>query len=77
MLRCPLRDTAVPRRTPTHELEVIARPLLARAGELRDSVSAYDAQYVSLAEVLEALLLTADGRLARAPGLRCVVQLLR
>jgi predicted nucleic acid-binding protein len=52
------------------------RPLLARAWELRESVGAYDAQYVALAELLEARLVTADGRLARAPGLRCQVDLL-
>jgi predicted nucleic acid-binding protein len=52
------------------------RPLLARAWELRDSVSAYDAQYVALAELLDAPLVTADGRLARAPGLRCPVEFL-
>ncbi|WP_448641682.1 type II toxin-antitoxin system VapC family toxin [Geodermatophilus sp. URMC 63] len=51
-------------------------PLLARAWELRDSVSAYDAQYVALAELLEVPLVTGDGRLARAPGLRCTVDLL-
>jgi predicted nucleic acid-binding protein len=52
-------------------------PLLGRAWQLRDSVSAYDAQYVALAELLDVPLVTADGRLARAPGLRCPVDLLR
>ncbi len=52
-------------------------PLLGRAWQLRDSVSAYDAQYVALAELLDVPLVTADGRLARAPGLRCTVDLLR
>jgi predicted nucleic acid-binding protein len=52
------------------------RPLVARAWDLRDSVSAYDVQYVALAELLEASLVTADRRLARAPGLRCPVDLL-
>jgi len=51
-------------------------PLLGRAWQLRDSVSAYDAQYVALAELLDVPLVTADGRLARAPGLRCTVDLL-
>ena len=44
------------------------RPLLERAWELRDSLSAYDAVYVALAELLEAPLVTCDERLARAPG---------
>ncbi len=52
-------------------------PLLPRAWQLRDAVSAYDAQYVALAELLDARLLTAEGRLSRAPGLRCAVDLLR
>lgn len=47
--------------------------LLPRIWELRGNVSAYDATYVALAEALEAPLVTADGRLARAPGLRCPI----
>ena len=53
------------------------RPLVARCWELRENLTVYDAVYVALAEALEATLLTADGRLARAPGLRCEVELLR
>jgi len=49
--------------------------LLRRAWELRDNLSAYDATYVALAEHLRAPLLTADVRLAGAPGVRCDVQL--
>jgi predicted nucleic acid-binding protein len=52
------------------------QPLMARAWELRDTVSAYDAQYVVLAEFLDAALVTADGRLARASGPRCPIHLL-
>ena len=52
------------------------QPLLGRIFELRENVTAYDASYVALAEVLDAPLLTADGRLARAPGVRCQVQLI-
>lgn len=52
------------------------RLLLARAWQLRDSVTAYDAQYVALAELLDVPLVTADRRLSRAPGLRCAVDLL-
>ncbi len=47
--------------------------LLARVWALRDNVSAYDATYVALAEQLDCTLVTADGRLGRAPGLRCPV----
>ena len=49
------------------------RGLLPRIWELRDNVSAYDATYVAVAETLEAPLVTADGRLAQAPGLRCSI----
>jgi len=51
------------------------RSLWPRAWELRTNLSAYDALTVALAEQLDAPLLTADARLARAPGLRCVVEL--
>ena len=50
--------------------------LLDRMWELRDNLSAYDATYVALAEALDCPLLTADGRLARAPGLQCSVTVL-
>ena len=36
--------------------------------QLRDNLSAYDASYVALAEALDAVLLTADRRLAKAVG---------
>ena len=52
------------------------RSLWPRAWELRTNLSAYDALYVALAEQLQAPLLTADARLARAPGLRCTVELI-
>jgi predicted nucleic acid-binding protein len=51
--------------------------LLGRIWELRDNVSAYDASYVAVAEVLAAPLVTADARLARAPGPRCTVTVVR
>lgn len=47
--------------------------MLPRIWELRGNVSAYDATYVAVAEALEAPLVTADGRLARAPGPRCSI----
>ena len=51
-------------------------PLLSRVWELRDNLTAYDAAYVALAEALDALLLTADGPLGRASGVRCEVEVL-
>lgn len=41
-------------------------PLRERVWSLRDRLTAYDATYVALAEALDATLVTADGRLARA-----------
>lgn len=52
------------------------RPLLARCWELRDNLTVYDAAYVALAEILDIVLLTADARLAKAPGRRCDIELL-
>lgn len=51
-------------------------PLLERAWELRADLTAYDATYVALAEMLGAPLVTADSKLAAAPGLRCSVEVL-
>jgi predicted nucleic acid-binding protein len=42
--------------------------LLRRIWELRNNFTAYDAVYVALAEVLEATLITCDGKLALSPG---------
>lgn len=53
-----------------------AAPLLRRCWELRSNVTAYDACYVALAEALDAALLTADAKLANAPGTRCSFQLI-
>ena len=49
-------------------------PLLDRAWGLRSTVRGYDGLYVALAEALDATLLTLDERLARAPGPRCVIE---
>jgi predicted nucleic acid-binding protein len=46
---------------------------LDRVWELHDNLSAYDASYVALAELLSCPLLTADARLSRAPGIRCTI----
>ena len=49
--------------------------LLERVWEMRDNLSTYDACYVALAELLDCRLITADARLARAPGVRCAITL--
>jgi len=51
--------------------------LLDRIWELRANLSAYDATYVAVAETHDAPLVTADGRLARAPGPRCTITVVR
>jgi predicted nucleic acid-binding protein len=61
---------ALPARRAPH------RPLLPRCWELRDNLTIYDAAYVALAEAMRATLLTADRRLAKAPGPRCPIEIL-
>lgn len=46
-------------------------PLAQRIWELRHNLTPYDAWYVALAEALNAPLITADQKLARAAGVRC------
>jgi predicted nucleic acid-binding protein len=48
-------------------------PFDARVWELQHNLTAYDAWYVALAEVLNAPMATLDSRLARASGPRCEV----
>jgi predicted nucleic acid-binding protein len=50
-----------------------ALPMTRRVWQLRADLNAYDALYVALAERLGCVLVTADPRIARAPGLRCTV----
>jgi len=52
------------------------RPLLPRCWELRDTVTVYDAAYVALAEALGVPLITTDGRLSRASGPHCTLELI-
>lgn len=47
--------------------------VIERIWQLRENLTAYDASYVALAEDLGCALLTCDGRLARAPRLRCAI----
>lgn len=51
-------------------------PLLDRCWELRQNLTVYDAAYVALAEAMQVPLLTADAKLAAAPGVRCTVDLI-
>jgi len=67
-----LQDLAdLPLRRASH------RPLVARCWELRENLTVYDASYVALAEALEVPLLTADARIARAPALKCLIEVMR
>jgi predicted nucleic acid-binding protein len=49
--------------------------LLPRVWDLRNNITAYDAMYVALAEVLDAPLLTRDKRLAASPGHHARIEL--
>lgn len=51
--------------------------LLARMWELRENLTAHDATYVALAETIGCELLTADRRLASAPGPACPIVVVR
>lgn len=51
--------------------------LLARVWELRENLTSYDATYVALAEAIGCQLLTADRRLASAPGPECSIVVVR
>lgn len=52
-------------------------PFMPRAYELRDNVTPYDAPYIGLAELIGCALLTADRRLASAPGLDCEIRIIQ
>lgn len=62
-------------RLGVHRFAVVG--LLARVWELRDNLTAYDATYVALAERIGCELLTADRRLASAPGPVCPIVVAR
>ena len=76
-LRHAIRDVvgrAAIRRLASIDLVTMPTPLLLeRAWELRDNLTAYAAAYVATAELHDLPLLTADRRLAAAPGIRCRV----
>ena len=53
-------------------VELVAYDTVAtRIWELRNNLTAYDAWYVAIAELLDAPLATVDHRLARSPGPTC------
>jgi predicted nucleic acid-binding protein len=52
------------------------QPLVGRIWDLRDSLTAYDAAYVALAEGLHAPLLTCDRKLADARGHGAKIELI-
>lgn len=49
-------------------------PLIPRALEMRANLTAYDATYVALAEILGCTLVTLDRRMAAASGVRCAIE---
>lgn len=55
---------------------VRTRLLASRIWALRANLTTYDAAYVAAAEQYNCALVTTDARLARAPGIRCPVNLL-
>ena len=50
--------------------------MLSRCWQLRSNMTAYDAAYVALAERTGLALVTADAKIANAPGIACTVELL-
>jgi predicted nucleic acid-binding protein len=49
-------------------------PLWPRIKSLHANLSAYDAQYVALAEALHVCLVTADARIGRSGAARCEIE---
>lgn len=56
--------------------EVGVAQFLDRMWQLRTNITAYDAAYVATAELMACPLVTGDGRLAKANGVRCEIRLL-
>ena len=50
--------------------------LLGRVWKLRDSITAYDAMYVTLAEAIAAPIVTCDSPLAKASGHRARIEVI-
>ncbi len=73
-------DRAADVRTDFSDLSIVRYPhvsLADRMWELRNNVTAYDAAFIALAEVLAIPLVTCDARLARAPGHAALVEVYR
>lgn len=71
-------DRAHDVRTDYEDLLIVRHPhspLADRIWALRDNVTAYDAAYVALAEALAVPLVTTDGKLAQAPGVKAQIEL--
>ena len=51
--------------------------LLTRAWKLRENVTVYDAVYIALAEALDAPIVTCDTPLAKAPGHRAHIEVIK
>ncbi|MBW3360299.1 type II toxin-antitoxin system VapC family toxin [Streptomyces microflavus] len=86
VLRGLVRGNKLPEDEATRALDLLGcmqlhrydhTPLMPRIWELRHNMWPYDASYIALAETLDAELVTADRKLAGAPGLRCTVTDLR
>jgi len=77
VLRRYVRDQRITARRAQEALEDLADLplsryphdfLIPRIWELRATLTAYDAAYVALAELIGASLITCDGKIASAPG---------
>lgn len=73
------RDRAEDARQDFADLAIVRYPhfpLLDRMWELRANITPHDAVFIALSEVLGVPLVTADARLAGAPGHRATVEVL-
>ena len=71
-------DRAEDARQDFHDLAIVRyphQPLADRMWQFRDNVSAYDAAFLALAEMLDVPLVTCDARLAHSSGHRAQVEL--
>jgi predicted nucleic acid-binding protein len=55
--------------------QVDVLPIAKRIWELRENLTAYDAAYLAVAELLDCVMLTSDARLARVKTARCAVEM--